>query len=117
MWLLVFCSLPVLAMAFSQAVRIEIGNRARWTCESCGKKFSQGWMLHMSHNNHDKKRSDYDNPDNGTCLCVTCHQDFHQQYVGSADKIGLSESDNDFALDALRNTDRRTRKWRQQSRQ
>lgn len=111
-WLVLFCTTPLLAMAFSVAVRKLIGARDRWTCQDTGKKFSEGWMLHASHYNHDKSKPDYDSVDNGRMQSVSAHLQYHEDHVGKAEKIGLSERDNNYAIQKLREADERTQEYR-----
>ena len=62
--------------AFSFSVRKEIGNRVGWECEHCGKSFWDGWLMDASHIDHERN-GNYDNPENGECLCLWCHYDYH----------------------------------------
>jgi len=57
---------------FSYESRQEIGRREKWQC-SCGRSFRDGWMVQASHYDHDKSSDHYDDPDNGTISCITCH--------------------------------------------
>lgn len=61
--------------AFSRPVRQEIGKRDNWTCQNCGKKFSDGWMVQAAHYDHDRNKKDYDRPESGRILCTQCHID------------------------------------------
>jgi hypothetical protein len=97
--------------AFSPASRRKIGERDNWTCQVTGKRFQDGWVVHMAHKNHDKSRADYDDPDNGITLAVEAHLAQHIAAKGQADTIGLCEAANDFAIAALLRTERRTRRW------
>lgn len=62
-------------LAFSRPVRQEIGKRDGWTCQNCGKKFSDGWHVQAAHYNHNRFSRNYDNPNNGRILCTQCHID------------------------------------------
>jgi hypothetical protein len=95
--------------AFSLEIRKKIGKRDHWQCQDCGARFSDGIMVHASHYNHDSSSPDYDNPDNGRIQCVDCHQGFHEDHVGTASEIGLTEEGNAAAIKLLKNTERRTR--------
>ena len=96
-----------LTTAFSTPVRKEIGQRDRWTCMDCGKKFSDGWMVHAAHLSEHHHKSDplYDDPESGIILCVECHLKQHQEGTSLGDK-------DQYAIMKLENTDRRTYKWR-----
>lgn len=100
---------PILGMAFSAAVRAAIGKRDHWTCQDCGVQFKDGYMVHASHYNHDKSLPIYDSADNGRIQCVDCHEAFHEDHVGSAKDIGLSEEANLAAILLLEATNRGTR--------
>jgi len=104
------CGVPVL-MAFSFAVRKAIGIRDGWKCQNdgCDKSFQNGDMVHASHINHDKSQQNYDSAGNGRIQCVDHHQQYHQDHVGNSRKIGLSENGNNWAINQLQNTDRRTK--------
>lgn len=67
-------------LAFSRPVRQEIGERDNWTCQNCGKRFSDGWMVQAAHYDHDKRKSTYDDPNNGRILCTGCHIDDELQH-------------------------------------
>lgn len=60
-------------LAFSKKTRKEIYYRDNGTCQVCGKKFQDGWMLHASHFDHDWNSPYYDDPDNGQMECIKCH--------------------------------------------
>lgn len=72
------------AMPFSKPVRRVIFARDNATCRWCGKKWSDGWMLHCAHIDHNKAQPHYDNPENGRLLCVDCHILDHEQRLASA---------------------------------
>lgn len=61
------------AGAFSRPVRQEIGERDNWTCQNCGKRFQDGWMVQAAHYDHDKRKPTYDDPNTGRILCTLCH--------------------------------------------
>lgn len=100
--------------AFSKETRKKIGQRDHWACSDCGKRFDEGWMLHASHYDHDRDNPDYDSMETGRMQCVEDHLRFHQEHVGKSEEIGLSEDNNEFAIQALLRTDRRTRKYREE---
>lgn len=99
---------PIIALAFSAAIRKAIGKRDRWTCQDCGDQFKDGVMVHASHYNHDKSLPIYDSADNGRIQCVDCHQAFHELHVGNASEIGLTENGNLAAIALLDALDRGT---------
>lgn len=94
--------------AFSKKTRKEIGKRDHWTCQSCGKKFSDGFMVHAAHNSNEHQKSNplYDDPSSGKILCVDCHQKQHEE--GTA----LGYYGDLAAVRLLKVTDRRTRWWK-----
>lgn len=93
-------------LAFSQKTRKEIGSRDRWHCQTCGVDWNGGFMLHASHYNHNQSEPEYDSPSNGRMQCVDCHQQYHEEHVGSAGEIGLTEAENLAAIALLSNTER-----------
>jgi len=99
--------------AFSRKIRKQIGKRDNWHCqdEGCDKSFQEGTMVHASHYNHKRGRN-YDNPENGRIQCVEHHQMYHEEYVGRAYLIGLTESGNLHAIEMLANTPREVKKKR-----
>lgn len=64
-------------LAFSSDVAREIFRRDRGTCQCCGRKFSDGWMLHASHFDHDRSSKYYNSADNGQMECIPCHLQTH----------------------------------------
>ena len=65
-------------MAFSKRSAREIGEREDWRC-NCGRGFKVQdghYVIHMAHIDH-TRNEDYDNPDNGTVMCVRCHIEDH----------------------------------------
>jgi len=101
----------LLFSGFSNLVRKIIGQRDNWTCQSCGKGFSGGWMVHAAHNpnRHHKSHPKYDDPDSGSIRCVDCHADQHRK--GTT----LGKNGDAYALRKLKGTDRRTRWWREEN--
>jgi len=95
-----------IALAFSLKTRKEIGKRDKWTCQDCGNKYRDGFMVHASHFNHDRSLPIYDSAENGRIQCVDCHQAFHELHVGSAEEIGMSEEGNKKAIEILEKTER-----------
>lgn len=91
--------------AFSKATARKIGTRAGWKSELSGKSFWDGFVLHMCHKDHTKDET-YDNPERGICLTVDEHQEMHEAAVGHAQDIGLSESQNNYAIRMLKKTPR-----------
>ena len=69
------------AFAFTPGVRREIFDRDGGTCQESGKRYSDGWMVHASHYNHERNEN-YDEPDNGRILCIEEHIKDH---VGRGD--------------------------------
>jgi len=101
----------LLTNAFSKQTRQKIGERDGWTCTQCGRSFADGYMVHACHSNHDKNNPDYDSVYAGDIRCVPHHLQQHQDAVGQADTIGLTETQNHYAIQQLLNTDIRTKNW------
>ena len=82
-------------MAFSRAIRKEIGQRDHWQClgidkdEPCvweaiqGKpaSYQDGFWVMASHWNH-AKTNYYDEPENGRTQCLCCHY-LYERKIGS----------------------------------
>ena len=81
-------------LAFSRRVRWEIKERDK-VCVDCG---SDG-PLHASHINHDKRRAEYNDLENGISQCVRCHYLFH--YMRTLEEIGLTFDQNAWAITSL----------------
>lgn len=96
--------------AFSVFIRKQIGRRDRWTCQEpgCNKSFQTGWMVEAAHYPEHHNRSDpiYDTPEAGRILCIRHHQEEHE--AGTV----LGRKADDWAVERLREKDRRTFWWR-----
>lgn len=92
--------------AFSKATRLEIFKRDRGTCQDCGRKWDDGWMLHCSHYDHDKSKPDYDSPSAGRLQCVDDHIKYHTQLFNKA-KTPKERNENAWAIRQLRKTNKR----------
>ncbi|HOU75564.1 MAG TPA: HNH endonuclease signature motif containing protein [Candidatus Dojkabacteria bacterium] len=68
--------------AFSDKVRREIFERDKGTCQRCGRRFKDGWMLQCSHFDHERNEG-YDDPENGQLECIRCHMANHLSQMGS----------------------------------
>lgn len=84
-------SAPVIAMAFSEAVRKKIGDRDGWKSVKSGRTAH----LEATHINHDKRRKGYDSPSNGRMLTVDEHYMDHYNRHG---RNGLTLRGNLWAL-------------------
>jgi len=104
-------AVPVL-LAFSKHIRKLIGQRDKWHCQAdeCDKSYQKGYMVHVSHFNHNKSEPTYDTVEAGEILCVGHHLMYHKRYKGNAGEIGLQECQNDFAIDQLSKTNKRLKK-------
>ncbi len=85
--------------AFSWASRREIEGRAGSASELSGR-FDR--PLEASHNNHTRCES-YDRPGNGRLVLDTEHFAYHLLYRDSALDIGLTETQNEWALKQIWN--------------
>lgn len=65
-------------MGFSKQVRVEMFVRDNATCQDCGRKWDDGWMLQAAHYDHSRNRN-YDCVENGRMLCIDCHIRDHQR--------------------------------------
>lgn len=114
--LIPIASLGILVLAvtnaFSRASRKKIGIRDGWQCQESGKRFADGHMIHTAHFDHDRTNPDYNKPYNGRCLSVKMHLQDHVDHIGSAEDIGLTEAQNNWAIQQLQKTDTRTRVYR-----
>lgn len=74
--------------AFSKEVRKKIGERDSWSCRGNGHpctlgtnggpaSFNDGFMVEAAHLDHNKDSIQYNNPDNGVCMCRLHHAMSH----------------------------------------
>jgi len=98
--------------AFSRKIRKEIGDRDKWTCQGCGKRYEDGWMLHAAHNpnKHNSHYRDYNKPESGSMRCIDCHIKQHEKGTILGWKL------DGKAVRMLSKTERRTKTWLQQNR-
>lgn len=93
-----------LLSSFSRRTRSEIKQRAGYECEECKKagkhKPSRFHELECSHINH-QRGPKYDKPETGTLLCKPHHYVWHLLHEGKAYEIGLSEENNEFAINTI----------------
>lgn len=96
-------TLVLINSAFSLDIRKLIGKRDSWTCQSCGKKYSQGFMVHAAHKSeyHLKSHPEYNTIQAGEIKCVECHQRQHEE--GTA----LGKHGDEAAVRLLKATPRR----------
>lgn len=94
--------------AFSLGVRKQVGTANHWTCERCGKRFVDGWVVHVCHYDHDKRNPKYDDPTNAWLGCVACHLLDHITRAGTN---GLTLQQNNYGIHKLENTQQRTVDW------
>lgn len=80
--------LPINAdLAFDRVTAQEIGRRERWTCQRCGRKFQDGYMVDMAHKRGVRARANDTNANNGTVLCLMCHAEQHwDEYQQTGDQ-------------------------------
>lgn len=83
--------------AFSRPSRREILDRDSHECQGCGATKH----LEAAHDNHDRESPEYNEPHNGTCLCVRCHYMHHLNNRDFPEDIGLSVDYNDMAINSL----------------
>ena len=63
-------------MGFSKKLKNRYGKRVQWTCERCGKQWSDGWMLEF-HHRLPRSSNGRDTIANMELLCVECHYNVH----------------------------------------
>lgn len=81
--------------AFSHRVKKEIKERDK-TCQAeSGQHIG---LLEAAHYNHNRSYPQYNSPENGRLLCTLHHLQDHQERSDN----GLSESQNDWAINALK---------------
>lgn len=97
----VFLLYEIANLSFSGPTRDKIIARANNRSEVSGLEPPEGESLHACHKNHDKSRPNYDNPDNGFAATKKEHYLFHRVHRGRARDIGLSEQDNESAIELL----------------
>jgi hypothetical protein len=82
--------------AFHPSVAREIKERDNYTC-LCGQGKKEGLKLHASHKDHNKNNPYYNNPENGTTLCIECHLREHIYLLQKA-----NEDDVNWAWHSVR---------------
>lgn len=75
--------------AFHPSVAKEIKERDNYTC-LCGFGRKEGFKLHASHKDHDRRNPYYNNPENGTTLCVECHLREHIHLLLESDDDNIN---------------------------
>lgn len=70
--------------AFHSRVARSIKERDNWEC-LCGEGRREGLKVQAAHKDHDRRNPYYNNPDNGTTLCVECHLREHIMLLEEAD--------------------------------
>ena len=63
-------------MSFPMWMRRAHGKKVGWACETCGKKWRDGWLLEFHHKLPTSKGGS-DTFDNMKCLCMQCHYEVH----------------------------------------
>jgi len=90
--------------AFTKAIRRLILRRDK----GCQGEGPHRGRLQASHINHSRKvewvngyETGYNDPRRGEALCESCHISYHEEFVGDAEAIGLTESQNQWAIDTM----------------
>lgn len=94
----VLIATPIL-MAFTGAVRDEIIGRAGNRSEISGVKPKNG-ALHAMHLNHTKDET-YNTAERGIAATPKEHLIYHAVHRGRAENIGLTEEENESAINLL----------------
>lgn len=84
-------------LAFSDKSRDKIKERAKYKSEITGRRDLPMECMHI---NHDKSKGKYNDPKNGIYGTVIEHFLHHYIYQGQAHLIGLTETENDWAVQA-----------------
>lgn len=107
-WIIVLAALAL--CAFPPSLRKYIFWRDDGTCQDCGKRWSDGWMLHASHNDHCLNGCGgaklYNDPANGKLRCIKCHIIQHQQLMRDA-KSNKEKTAHAQAIRKLKKCDKR----------
>lgn len=93
------------AMPFTKDVRVRMFARDNGTCQECGRKWDDGWMLHATHISHKRNRW-YNSIRNGRMLCIDCHIKDHEKLFNKA-KTKKERSQHAYAIRKLNELDRR----------
>jgi hypothetical protein len=91
LWISVCGGFPILAMAFSTAVRNRLKNRSGGYDEVTGEPITQGEGAHFNHN---RNLEEYDTEDNGLFVNAITHWWMHK--IDDEDN-GLTDSQNTWA--------------------
>lgn len=65
--------------AFSPDVRQRMFARDQGECQTCGKRFRDGWLLDCSHDDHDHSKDNYNDINNGRVQCLEDHLAYHEE--------------------------------------
>ena len=105
-------------MAFSRAIRKEIGEKYNWTCVGDGQgnpciwesiqgkpaSYQDGFWVQASHKNH-KRGQDYNDPEGGMIQCTVDHY-MYERSIGKYSHADLIADRSDIYIwDALDNPD------------
>lgn len=93
----IMIGLPFVAMAFSHVAREIIKDRAGGVSEISGVNGTQMDAMHLDHT----RNENYDNPAYGLYVTVNEHLLYHYVHVGIAEQIGLTEADNNRAIQLI----------------
>jgi hypothetical protein len=84
--------------AFSRKTREAIRMRAGERCEVTGRS---DWPLEDMHLDHNRHSPDYDKKETGLRVILPVHAAHHESFRGRAHEIGLTESNNNFAVRSI----------------
>lgn len=76
-------------LAFHSRVAKHIKERDNWTC-LCGEGRKEGLKVQAAHKDHRRNNPYYNNPENGTTLCVECHLREHIHLLQTANDEDLN---------------------------
>lgn len=83
-----------------QRKRLEVLDRAGFSCEFCG---CEEEMLHVHHKYYEKGKEPWDYPDNAfVCLCKKCHESRHEEKEEIASLLSRLDDDRKIVIGYLK---------------
>lgn len=85
------------SFAFTRKTREDVYSRSGGKSEISGVKYTQMEVMHTDHS----RDSNYDSPKRGLLVGILEHLIFHRVHKGRAKEIGLTEEQNDNAINLI----------------
>jgi len=100
-------------VGFPKRVRRKMFKRDNAVCQSCGRRWDDGWMLHAAHYENGKSRPTSNNINVGRMCCVKCHLLEHTRFYNAAVRRSdeREKRRHKSAVGVLRKTNHRRRGW------